>query len=131
MLQGRNLFDVSTTQNAEKLALLNQIMADMRIKARNASITTFHKLVATLHEGGHLQRCYTQNFDGLQTRESPELDPYIYEMHGTNTQLFCHTCGQQPEPPVDSFDMELLESGLVQCPHCRHNGASVVFPLSL
>ena len=124
VLQGRDLFDISTMQNAEKLALFNQIMTDLRIKSRTTPTTTFHKFVSMLNRQGRLQRCYTQNFDGLEIRENPELETYIYNIHGTNTQLICRTCGQQPGASVKKFDKEFLESGLVQCPHCQQAGKS-------
>lgn len=121
-LSGPELFDVATTQDANKLALLNKLMTKLRIHARTAPVTSFHRLVVVLHQADRLQRCYTQNFDGLQTREHPEMANNVVELHGSNEQLFCHACGQQPCPPVSSFDSQLLERGLVGCPHCQEIG---------
>lgn len=121
-LSGQELFDVSTTQNASKLAILNKLMTQLRIQARTASPTLFHQLVASFHETDRLKRCYTQNFDGLQTRDNPEMVDKVVELHGSNEQLFCYACSRQPSLPVIDFDLELLKTGLVRCPSCQEIG---------
>lgn len=121
-LSGQDLFDVSTTQDTNKLAILNNLMTKFRIHARTAPITSFHRLVASIHGTGQLQRCYTQNFDGLQTREYPEMENKVVELHGSNRRLFCYACGQSPELPASDFDAKFINHGLVECPHCRQIG---------
>ncbi|KAG8735604.1 hypothetical protein FRC10_010358, partial [Ceratobasidium sp. 414] len=119
-LSGSDLFDVSTIQNADKLAILNVVMTKLRIHARAAPITCFHQLVSRLDDIFRLQRCYTQNFDGLQTRDFPSLASKVFELHGSNDQLHCFACSQQPTDPVSSFDSRFLEHGLVECPNCQN-----------
>ncbi|KAG9082341.1 hypothetical protein FRC06_005113, partial [Ceratobasidium sp. 370] len=102
----------------EGLAIFNQVLTKMRIQARTTPITTFHQLVLQLGNSGTLQRCYTQNFDGLQTRNSPELADKILELHGNNNVLTCRVCMNQALQPAVTFDQEMQKTGLVKCPHC-------------
>lgn len=90
----------------------------MRIKARSAPTTNCHRLIATLFDAGRLLRCYTQNIDGLQTRDRSDMAEVVLEMHGTNAQLVCLKCSEQPPGPVDDFDLFFLEGGDVPCPSC-------------
>jgi NAD-dependent histone deacetylase SIR2 len=122
VMHGHEMFNVATIQNAEKLVIFNQFMTRLRIQARTAPLTAFHQWIIQLSKQGRLQRCYTQNFDGLQTRDHPELQSKVYELHGSNSQLYCPACNQQPEEPADSFDQQYLEDGIVKCPHCLKRG---------
>ncbi|KAG9083360.1 hypothetical protein FS749_006078 [Ceratobasidium sp. UAMH 11750] len=126
VLLGRDFFDVATVQNARSLGIFNKEMTKMRIQARTASLTEFHHLVAELDKFKRLKTSYTQNFDGLLTRDSPCLKAKTFELHGSNNELFCPICHRQPSAPVSDFDSQLLESGLVECPHCREDASKAI-----
>ncbi|KAG8721240.1 hypothetical protein FRC08_014792 [Ceratobasidium sp. 394] len=115
---GKDLFSVSTLTKVEELAIFNQVLTEMRIQARNSPITSFHRLVLHLSNTGSLKRCYTQNFDGVQPCNSPELADKILELHGSNNILTCRVCMKQAPGPAAGFDEEMQKTGLVKCPHC-------------
>ena len=123
-LDGRTLFDMSTLENINKVAMLNMVLTEIRIKCRNAPTTGFHHLVSVLHRRGRLQRCYTQNFDGLQTRDYPELTAMVYELHGSNQRVRCQLCRAVCNLPLASLDNEFLRTGLVHCLVCEARGES-------
>ncbi|KAF8593792.1 DHS-like NAD/FAD-binding domain-containing protein, partial [Ceratobasidium sp. AG-I] len=120
-LNGRELFDSATLNNINKVALLNIILTKIRIKCRDAAPTAFHNLVHELHRQGRLQRCYTQNFDGLQTRDYPALTSMVHELHGSNQRVRCLICRAVCNLPLDCLDQEFLNTGLVHCLVCQAN----------
>ncbi|KAG8719326.1 hypothetical protein FRC08_003105 [Ceratobasidium sp. 394] len=115
---GKDLFNVSTLTDVDKLAIFNQVLTEMRIQARTTPITAFHELVLQLGNSGILQRCYSQNFDGIQTRDSPNLVDKIVELHGSNNVLTCRVCMKEAPEPAMMFDREMQRTGLVKCPQC-------------
>lgn len=121
-LAGGDLFNKSTLENLDKIALLNMVLTDLRIRCRGAPTTAFHRLVSALHYRGRLQRCYTQNFDGLQTRDYPDLATMVCELHGSNQRTRCQICHSVCNLPIDTMDEAFLETGLVQCPACEAAG---------
>jgi NAD-dependent histone deacetylase SIR2 len=94
----------------------------MRIVSRIAPLTDCHRLITDLFDAGRLLRCYTQNIDGLQTRERADMTSAVIEMHGSNAELVCHKCKRQPSAPVSDFDKLFLEQGTVDCPACIEDG---------
>ncbi|KAG8762684.1 hypothetical protein FRC11_008067 [Ceratobasidium sp. 423] len=118
-LRGDQLFDVSSLQSSQKLALMNQEMAKIRLKSREASIPKFQAWVALLNKQGRLRRCYTQNFDGLQLRAERAMATKVYEVHGSNQRLRCHTCSYLCARPIEDFDHILSTQGLAQCTNCQ------------
>ncbi|KAG8793785.1 hypothetical protein FRC12_001639 [Ceratobasidium sp. 428] len=118
-LSGRELFEGSTLESVEKIAVLNRVAVDIRMFCRRATSTIFHQTVAALNSHGQLQQCYTQNIDGMQTRDFPELVELVHELHGSNQRLRCNLCGTLCMLPVDSLDEQLKKTGLVPCPNCK------------
>ncbi|KAG8736852.1 hypothetical protein FRC10_008800 [Ceratobasidium sp. 414] len=121
-LNGRDLFSVSTVTKAAELAIFSLVLTEMRIQARTAAPTSFHKLIRVLNEKGCLQRCYTQNFDGLQTRDFPHLAERVFELHGNNNTLICRACKREAPGPIETYDEDLKQTGVVECPYCRASG---------
>jgi NAD-dependent histone deacetylase SIR2 len=121
-LKGSQLFDLSTLEDHEKLHILNKVMLELRVLVRKARPTAFHRLVSALHSFGCLVQCYTQNFDGLQTRDDPEMDRVVFELHGTNTELKCRVCQRRPPQAAEHYDQRLADEIVVACPHCLKHG---------
>ncbi|KAG9098674.1 hypothetical protein FRC06_006084 [Ceratobasidium sp. 370] len=112
------LFDEDTLRSPAGLAAFGRITARLRMQARDARPTPCHTYIAKLHETGRLLRCYTQNIDGLQTRDRPEMSDVVLELHGSNVELFCHICGEKPGEDVRAIDQRLVEEGFVECQAC-------------
>ncbi|KEP49106.1 SIR2 family transcriptional regulator, partial [Rhizoctonia solani 123E] len=115
---GSELFASSTLRDPQKLREFSRILTEMRIQARQAALPDCHKWIAELYRLGRLVRCYTQNVDGLQTRDFDDLHDVVVELHGTNVYLRCHKCRQRPREPPSAFDQQLLEDGSATCTLC-------------
>jgi NAD-dependent histone deacetylase SIR2 len=98
-------------------------MARLRKLCREVDLTSCHNLIAKLHDSGRLVRCYTQNIDGLQTRDRQDMNEVIFELHGTNVHLKCGRCKNRPAQPSSEFDEQLLAGGYALCPTCLNNPA--------
>ncbi|KAI9805078.1 MAG: hypothetical protein M1825_000912 [Sarcosagium campestre] len=70
-IKGRDLFDALIWSNPLSTSIFYTFIASLRKKIREEvkSATPTHKFVRALRDGGRLVRCYTQNIDGLETRE--------------------------------------------------------------
>jgi NAD-dependent deacetylase len=71
---------------------------------RDAEPNGVHHTVAAIEKAGRLEMCVTQNIDGLHRKAgtSPEK---LVEVHGTNGEIECQTCGARshPQPHFDAF----------------------------
>lgn len=82
-----------------------------------------HRFLRSLKQSTKLQRCYTQNFDGLEARAGLNIDLQksdceAVQLHGNLDFLRCTYCSQQVE--WTSVDHTILLSGqLIQCPRCQ------------
>lgn len=56
-----------------------------------------HEAVARLEQAGKLLMVVTQNIDGLHQRAGTSLQRLV-EVHGTNAQVECQTCGRRSDP---------------------------------
>jgi NAD-dependent histone deacetylase SIR2 len=122
-LRGSELFESRTLQDHGKRKVFNQEMARMRIACREAELTSCHVLVARLYDAKQLVRCYTQNIDGLQTRDRQDMEEVVFELHGTNVHIKCGVCNRRPIQPPSDFDEQLLSNGYAACPTCLANPA--------
>ncbi|CUA73435.1 NAD-dependent histone deacetylase HST3 [Rhizoctonia solani] len=119
MLETRSeLFASSILREEKKLREFGRLLTSMRIKAREATVPDCHRWIKQLHSLGRLVRCYTQNIDGLQTRDDNDMEDTLVELHGTNVYLKCHKCHQRPQQPTSEFDQELLKEGFAVCALC-------------
>ncbi|KAG9100404.1 hypothetical protein FS749_015425 [Ceratobasidium sp. UAMH 11750] len=122
-VRGRELFDIKILNNPETLCILNKVMLNLRIQARGASPTSFHRLVHAFFSLGCLVQCYTQNFDGLQTKDYLDMAGVVYKIHGSNTRLKCRVCQQDAPEPVQQYDQSFADESAVPCPHCLERDA--------
>lgn len=102
-----------------QLTALNFVMTTLRQHARTARLTDFHNLIATMLETGRAPMCLTRNFDGLETRDRPDLKSKVIELHGTNDTLSC-PAGHVPIGPEDisNYDDDFLKGVEIACPVC-------------
>ncbi|KAF8597005.1 DHS-like NAD/FAD-binding domain-containing protein [Ceratobasidium sp. AG-I] len=119
LLSGSELFSLLSLVDPEKRRIFNRTLTRMRIKAREAPTTQCHKYIEKLFDTGRLLRCYTQNIDGLQTRDRPDMIEGVIEMHGSNVDLVCSKCRRRPPGPTKDLDDQFLDFGLVVCPSCE------------
>ncbi|KAG9077384.1 hypothetical protein FS749_010747 [Ceratobasidium sp. UAMH 11750] len=115
------MFDLDVLKSQTTVEWLNRVMTKLRQQARSAPLTHFHRFIVQAFESGRLLRLYTQNFDGLQTREHPDVKARVFEVHGTNYELICRTCNRHPTRPVHEYDDMFLGAGIVPCPWCQEN----------
>ncbi|KIX02069.1 uncharacterized protein Z518_08008 [Rhinocladiella mackenziei CBS 650.93] len=75
-LRGQDLFDSRVFHNPSSTTIFYQFIAHLREKIRGEvrSTSSVHKFVRVLRDGGRLMRCYTQNIDGLESREGLVTD---------------------------------------------------------
>jgi NAD-dependent deacetylase len=71
---------------------------------RAAKPNAIHKAIFQLERAGQMRAVVTQNIDGLHARAGTSPDKLI-ELHGTNSQIECQTCGKlsDPEPHFEYF----------------------------
>ncbi|KAF8595559.1 DHS-like NAD/FAD-binding domain-containing protein [Ceratobasidium sp. AG-I] len=118
-IDGAELFSLRTLSDPVKLKVFNRTMTEMRIKARQTTITSCHSLISALFDAGRLLRCYTQNIDGLQTRDRSDMVEVVLEMHGSNSELVCLKCHERPPGRAADFDNVFLDNGFAVCPRCE------------
>ena len=63
----------------------------------NARPTPVHEAVARLEGLGKLLMVVTQNIDGLHSKAGTSRARLV-EIHGTNTEVECQSCGQRSDP---------------------------------
>lgn len=75
-LKGKDLFDAMVWQDPLTTSIFLTFIAELRKKIRTEVKGTAqsHKLIKALRDGGRLVRCYTQNVDGLESREGLDTD---------------------------------------------------------
>ena len=73
-----------------------------------------HKVLKTMEDKGLLaEGIYTQNIDGLHTREGSKK---VYELHGTIERSICTKCG---ESFTFDWTKNLVDNDVIpMCPHC-------------
>jgi NAD-dependent deacetylase len=84
---------------------------------RDAQPNGGHQAFVELQRQGKLRALITQNIDGLHQRSG--VDPtLVYELHGTNAEVSCLTCGDRV--PMDDA-LERVKAGEL-APICLHCG---------
>ena len=66
---------------------------------RGARPTPTHEAIVELERAGKLLGVVTQNIDGLHGKAGTSRDRLI-EIHGTNSEIECQTCGERSDPEV-------------------------------
>ena len=103
---------------------LFECLASIRKTSRSITLveTDTHRFLHNLNQSSKLQRCYTQNFDGLEARAGLNVDLQLndckaVQLHGNLDSLRCTFCGQCTE--WTSVDQTILLSGkTIPCPEC-------------
>jgi NAD-dependent SIR2 family protein deacetylase len=73
-----------------------------------------------MHDQGKLVRCYTQNIDGIETREGLTIggkEGQVCQLHGDIHTLRCDYCNGIHEYNTEWMDM-LLDGEAPDCPEC-------------
>lgn len=119
-VKNSQLREDSSVLTAETMKDINLLLVKDRISARSAYLTSFHKLLQRLIDEGRVVRCLTRNYDGLETRDRPELQPKVTMLHGDNRILICSNldCTEIGGEGVAQFDANFLNREAVQCPGC-------------
>lgn len=75
-LKGKDLFDSMVWNEPLTTSIFLTFIAELRKQIRTEVVGTSqtHKLIKALRDGGRLIRCYTQNVDGLESREGLTTD---------------------------------------------------------
>ena len=108
----------------ERRKELYKCLIEIRNKAISEDLvqTDTHRFLQILQRSGKLQRCYTQNLDGLEARaglnadiESKDCD--VVQLHGNLDSFRCSYCSHSTS--WDSVRETALASGeIVLCPEC-------------
>ncbi|KAG8734299.1 hypothetical protein FRC10_011774 [Ceratobasidium sp. 414] len=119
-VKGSGLFRSYLSAQGENLQVLQKLMASYRRTARTAALTPFHAFLRRALEQGRVVKCLTRNFDGLETRDRPDLEEKVVMLHGDNRVL---TCGDGRCPnvfgdDVESYEADFLAGNPVFCPSC-------------
>ncbi|KAG8737231.1 hypothetical protein FRC10_008417, partial [Ceratobasidium sp. 414] len=106
-----------------QIQVINKALTTYRLKALQVPLPDFHQFVHSKMSLGECSTCITLNFDGLETRDRPELKPRTVMLHGDNNVLACSAprCKTIEGEQVRSFDTRLLEGETVLCPSCTND----------
>lgn len=98
-LRGQDLFDSRLFQDAKSTVVFHRFIAALRQKIHDEvkETSASHKFIRILRDGGRLMRCYTQNIDGLESREGLSTD--LRRGKG-NKRRFMKKHYEAPLPPV-------------------------------
>ncbi|KAG8734196.1 hypothetical protein FRC11_009298 [Ceratobasidium sp. 423] len=104
----------------DKLAAFNKYMAELRIHARNAPVSAFHRFLQRALRERRVVRCLTTSFDGLDEQPDPDDDRRIIRMYGNNRFLRClmRSCPGVYSADTAYMDDELKDGRTVLCPPC-------------
>jgi len=108
----------------ERRKELYKCLIGIRNKAKSEDLvqTDTHRFLQTLQRCGKLQRCYTQNLDGLEARaglnaDIESKDCNVVQLHGNLDSFRCSYCRHLTS--WDGVRETALASGeLVSCPEC-------------
>ncbi|KAG9121683.1 hypothetical protein FRC07_002271 [Ceratobasidium sp. 392] len=120
-VKGSTLFKDFDNAAPSHLKVINQNMTKFRRTARNADETKFLRWLRAELTSTHILRVLTRNFDGLETRDRPDLEDSVTMLHGDNRTLKCSNsgcpdvCGASTIQFDDAF---LSENGVAECPTC-------------
>lgn len=119
-VKGSSLFRLYRSAQGDKLQVLQRLMAGYRRTARTAALTPFHTFLQRSLERGRVVKCLTRNFDGLETRDRPDLEEQVVMLHGDNRVLTCGDgrCPNVLGDDVESYESDFLAGNPVFCPSC-------------
>lgn len=120
-VKGCQLFpNSSSIKKGHLLGAINRIMSAYRVQARAAPITPFHHFLHRAMDEKRIMQCLTRNFDGLETRDRPDLADQVLMLHGDNRVLTClgANCRDITGEQVAQYDRQFAEEEEVPCPEC-------------
>jgi len=85
VVKGKDLFDISIFSSPITTSMFYTFITSLRNSILSANLTPTHKFIRTLHEREKLVRCYTQNINGIETREGLLIsgkEAQVYQLHG-------------------------------------------------
>ncbi len=121
----KGLFEIEALNDEERRKELYICLSKIRNISRSKDLiqTDTHQFLQVLRRSGRLQRCYTQNLDGLEARaglnadiESQHCD--VVQLHGNLDSFRCSYCKHLTN--WDSKHESALSSGeILSCPECE------------
>lgn len=75
VVQGKDLFDTVLFNDPQSISIFFTFMAQLRKYTLKATPTQTHRFIRLLKDQQKLIRCYTQNIDGLESREGLKTKP--------------------------------------------------------
>jgi NAD-dependent SIR2 family protein deacetylase len=102
-------------------------MVRLRRLVRDTNPTKCHDFICQLYDTGRLLQCFTQNINGLQTRERRDMSEVVVELHGNNAHLVCHKCQRQPQEDIEWLDERIMREGKVCCSFCEERGETFIY----
>ncbi|MDP6775447.1 MAG: Sir2 family NAD-dependent protein deacetylase [Candidatus Latescibacteria bacterium] len=84
---------------------------------RDARPNAVHEATARLEQAGKIEGIVTQNIDGLHAKAGTSVDRLV-ELHGTNAQVECLSCGERSDPEDHFASFRASE----RCPTCDCGG---------
>lgn len=130
---GKDLFDFNQVYSSDEMNVkFNGMITDLHRLAQKTEPTDFHSMLNEIASEGRLQRLYTQNIDGLDTRlthlstkvplEKPP--PVTIQLHGSINHVECNMCSKidKLDPSIFKCNSEdtVSEAQVVPtCPQCE------------
>ncbi|KAG8721234.1 hypothetical protein FRC08_014786 [Ceratobasidium sp. 394] len=127
-VKGSALFGFYHGLDDKNSGFLNRLMTEFRITARQAPLSTFHRFLHRAMSDNRISMCFTRNFDGMETRDRPDLADRVYMLHGDNRNLCCPNAGCPDIHGDDTrrYDEEYLSLQQPLCPSCSTQRAAEV-----
>ncbi|KAK7206895.1 DHS-like NAD/FAD-binding domain-containing protein [Myxozyma melibiosi] len=122
VVKGKDLFDSILFSDPISTSVFCTFMVRLRSCILGARSTSVHKFIKLLHDKKKLLRCYTQNIDGLESRENLQIgvegkQSTVVQLHGNIHMLKCTLCCKEFEWSEE--DCDLLEEGFIpECQNC-------------
>ena len=120
----RGLFDKEVLDDEERRKELYKCLVDIRNISKSEDLvqTDTHRFLQVLQWSGKLQRCYTQNLNGLEVRaglsaDMESEDCEVLQLHGNLDSFRCSYCRHLTSWD-DVYETALISGGVVPCPNC-------------
>ncbi|KAG8721437.1 hypothetical protein FRC08_012999 [Ceratobasidium sp. 394] len=119
-IKGSTLFSSYYSLDDRDSRVLNRLMTELRVKARQAPLSPFHRFIHRAMSHGRIKKVFTRNFDGLETRDRPDLADRVCMLHGDNRILSCPNaeCPDIRGDDTQKYDQEYLNMEPPLCPSC-------------
>lgn len=124
---GKELFDYNSVYASDEMNMrFNSMIASLHDLSKKSSPTNFHNMMDQIALEGRLQRLYTQNIDGLDTRlanlaTKVPLDipaPQTVQLHGSIHHMECNKCSLVAEMDSNVFKCQEDDTDLQVVPFC-------------